>query len=631
MLSSEIINSEQCKEQEMTVETPLFHEVVLMHAQTTPDALAVVDGSIRLSYGELDKLSAHLGLVLRNAGVSRGGVVAVHIDRSVEWIVAMLAVLRIGGVCMPLDPNAPPNRATRALRAAQPVLTLISARDLVAAPSDDARPVIRVDVSTPSPDPVPDLPELRLCMDDIAYAMHTSGSSGRAKIVLAQHRWLAEGARSGALVNGTTQADRGSWLGAAGAGIAVHEVCNLLWAGASIHVAPRDVIAAPPKLRDWLLENRITQAFVVTAVGEVLQGLAWPTDSPLRLVTLGGDRLNRWGPSDLPFDLAISYGSLEAFQIANTLYPREQKITPVTASDRDRAAPPPVGRPLPGVQVRLLEADLTPTPEGAIGEIWIDSESLCLGYFGDPALTADKFRPNPTGTPGGRIYRSGDAGRFRPNGVLEHHGRIDDVVKIRGHRVELGDVEWTLSNHPAVEQVGVVPVEEFEIRVLVACFTAGRGVPPGELRAHATASLPDYMVPTAYVQMNALPLSTNGKIDRSFLPPSDWRTWRPAHPYREPQSDLEVAIAGLSAELLNCEQVGADDHFMEMGGDSLSAARLQARIRDVLGHNIELVDLMSAGTPATLAGQIARRRVKSADPGSQSVRAALSAIRPRRS
>lgn len=615
----------------MLDDSRLFHEVVLEHAKRTPDALAVSDGELEVSYERLDELSAQLARVLLDAGTSRGSIVALYIDRSAEWVVAMLAVLRVGGVCMPLDPLAPPDRALRALKAARPSLTLFSARSGASFPFGTDIPTASVDVSAKTPCTNPGLPAIRLGPEDAAYCMHTSGSSGQAKLVLAQHRWLTRGAYLGALVNGTTHSDRGSWLGAAGAGIAVHEVCNLLWSGASIHVGTRETTASPPALRDWLLENDITQAFVVTPVGEALQSLRWPSHTCLRLVTLGGDRLNRWGSTDLPFDLAVSYGSLEAFQIANTIYPHEKKLTPSTADQHDRKARPPVGRTLPGITVHLLEADRTPTPDGSIGEIWIESEGLCLGYLGDPALTADRFRPHFGGSPGTRIYRSGDAGRFRPDGILEHHGRIDDVVKIRGHRVELGDVEWTLGNHTKLEQVAVVPVDEEDGRVLVACFTAVDECTPLELRTYAAASLPSHMIPVAYVQMESLPLNANGKINRSVLPPAGWRERRPARAYRHPSSRLEAEVIDLFRRILGCEGVGADDHFMEMGGDSLSATRLQALIQDAYGCKVRMTTILDRGSAATIASEISQGRQDMDTPNHEANdRATLAGIRPRR-
>lgn len=580
-------------------------EAVREHAKTMPDKLAVEHGSVTVTYTELDQRSNELARTLVADGVRRGSVVAIHLGRSIEWVVAMLGTLKAGGVCMTLDPKSPTERIERAFEVARPAAVLTHESG-APSPVPGGCPVIEVDVRAPV-DPGAEDPNLPLSQEDLAYAVHTSGSEGRAKIVLAQHSWLTLGAAGGAALNGTGPRDRGSWLGPAGAGIAINEVCGLLWVGASIHIAGQEVLTSPPALRRWLLDNRITQAFVITPVGEVLQSLEWPEDCVLQLMTLGGDRLNRWGPPGLPFEIAVSYGSLEAFQIANSLHPWERRCTPSTATAAQREAPPPVGRPLPGVGVHVLEDELEETPVGSIGQLWIDSDSLSLGYLGDPGLTADKFRPNPFGPPGSRLYRSGDAGRFREDGLLEHHGRIDDVVKVRGHRVELGEVEWVLGGHPDVAQVCVAVARgEDEQAQLVACLVAERDVTPGELRAYAAKRLQDFMVPVAYVLMDQLPMNTNHKVDRRALPPDDWPRWRSTRPYRQPRGGIETRLAALYAELLSMEQVGADDDFMELGGDSLLVARLRVSLEDRFGIRIGLREVMEAGPLAELADRVAR-------------------------
>ncbi|MFD7169149.1 non-ribosomal peptide synthetase [Streptomyces violascens] len=597
-------------------------------ARSTPAAPAVRHGDLELTYQELNRQANQLARKLGRSGVRPGDMVAMYLGRSVEWVVGMLGCLKAGGVCMPLDPAVPAERFGRAIVAGSPaaVVTTVPARStgnpIPATPA--GLPVIALDAGdqVSGEDEAPPLPAPG--HEDLAYAMFTSGSSGEAKIVLAQHSWLALSAARSATINATTAADRGSWLGAAGAGIALHEVGGLLWQGAHIVIGDHEVIASPPALRDWLLAERITQSFVITPVGEVLQNLPWPRDCTLRLLTLGGDRLNRWGPEDLPFEVAVSYGSLEAFQIANSCHPWPLRCTPATATDADRASAPPVGRPIDGVTVHLLEDDgISPVVDG-IGEVWIDSDCLSLGYLGDPAQTADRFRPNPFGAPGSRIYRSGDAGRFRPDGILEHHGRIDNIVKIRGHRVELGDVEWALGQHPDVDQVAVVATMDGDQRRLVACFVAARDVTPLELRNHTVERLPAWMLPVAYVQLAEFPLNTSNKIDRHQLPPANWSRGRPSRAWRAPAPGAETALARLFADLLQVDRVGADDHFMELGGDSLLLAQLQGRMEQDFGARIELPDLMAEPTVSDLARLIPAATA----PGTGA--AALPPIAPRR-
>jgi amino acid adenylation domain-containing protein len=594
-------------------------EAVQHHARTRPHALAVERGADQLTYGELNARANQWARVLSAHGVRRGSLVGVHLGRSIEWVVAMLAVLKAGAASMPLDPGAPADRMARALQVTRPPVVLTGG-PAAAVPAGDSTAVLAFTIPNGGPDH--DL-DLTIEPDDLAYAVHTSGSAGQPKIVLAQHRWLSGGARIGAQLNRTTPDDRGSWLGAAGAGIAVHEVSSLLWTGASIHIGESDTIASPPALLDWLLANRITQSFVVTPVGEVLQSLDWPQPCPLRLMTLGGDKLNQWAPPGLPFEVTVSYGSLEAFQVANSLQPWDQRCTAATATAEDRAAPPPVGRPLPGVIVHVLEPDLRPSAESTIGELWIDSPLLALGYLGDPAQTADRFRPNPFGGPGSRLYRSGDAGRFRTNGILEHHGRIDDVVKIRGHRVEFGEIEWVLASHPAVAQACVTAVHDEGSTHLVACVVATEAATARELRGYVAERLPDYMIPVAYVRMDRLPVNTSNKVDRRSLPPADWRSWRPLRTYRAPDGEVETGLAAMIGELLALAQVGMDDSFVELGGDSLLAARLRTRIEETFAVQAELVEVMTAPTLAALAQYVTSCQASAVPP------VVLPPIRPR--
>ncbi|HEV2640010.1 MAG TPA: non-ribosomal peptide synthetase [Actinocrinis sp.] len=585
--------------------------MVARHALHHPDSLAIERGADRLTYAELDCRADRLARRLAACGVRPGAMVGVHLGRSIEWVLAMLATLKAGAVCLSLDPDAPADRLIRAIEATHPALVLggRSAQDDRLA---QTVPLLLLDLHEfddwPDQDPQGDAAgSVRVQLDDFAFAMHTSGSSGRPKIVLAQHSWLAHGAREGAAINKTSAADRGSWLGPAGAGIAVNEVGGLLWSGASIHIAEQEVIGSPPDLRDWLLATGITQAFVVTPLGELLTRLDWPDRCDLRIMTLGGAKLNRWAPAGLPFEVGVSYGSLEAFQVANSLHPWESRRSPGTATPTDLAAPPPVGRPLPGVDVHLLDEDLAEVAGDALGEFWVDSPALALGYLGEPALTADRFRPNPFGAPGTRLYRSADAGRRRPDGVLEHHGRMDEVVKVRGYRVELGEVEWALGGHPDVTQVCVAPVTDEEGRTdLVACFvgTATAQI----LRDYLDQRLPGYMIPVAYVRMDRLPVNTSDKIDRLALPPADWRGHRPERGYRAPRGEVAARLAELIAGLLGVHRVGADDNFLRLGGDSLLAAKLQAGIEQEYGIRIDLREVFTAEDLTELAERVAAAR-----------------------
>ncbi|HEX4225460.1 MAG TPA: non-ribosomal peptide synthetase, partial [Pseudonocardiaceae bacterium] len=388
-----------------------------------------------------------------------------------------------------------------------------------------------------------------------------------------------------------------------GSSVSVGELWPYLSAGASVHVAEPAVIAAPTELRDWIVRTRITKAYVSMPMAENVFTLDWPEDTALRLLTVGSDKVRRWASAELPFEVAVAIGSSEANGISSGLVPWASRITSATATPADRTGPPPVGRAWPGVRLWLLDDNLRPVPPGAVGELYVGGPELARGYLGDPKQTATRFLPDPFGPSGARLYRTGDLARFAEDGVLHHCGRVDNEVKIRGFRVDPADVETALLTHPMVRDTVVVPVTHPDgSRQLAAYLVTTAAVPATELRDHVSSRLPAYLVPAAYQSMAELPHTVNGKVDRNALPEVVWAA--PPTEHVAPRDELESTLTGLFAEVLRIEQIGVLDDFFQLGGDSLSGAKLTTRITRRLGTKVTVRALLKNPTPAALAGHL---------------------------
>ncbi|MEU8384319.1 non-ribosomal peptide synthetase, partial [Streptosporangium sp. NPDC048865] len=410
-----------------------------------------------------------------------------------------------------------------------------------------------------------------------------------------------------------------------------------------------------------MVASGITRAYVNMPLAELLYGLPWPRETALRLMTVGSDAVRVWPSPGLPFEVAVEYGSAEANGVTSCLVPLEDRCTSVTADETARRARPPIGRAWPGVGVPVLTSGLEPVAAGEVGELFVSGPELARGYLGEPARTAERFLPDPSGG-GGRVYRTGDLVRERPDGRLEHHGRVDQQVKIRGHRVEPAEVEAVLLRHPAVRECVVtgVPGPGGDLRLCAyvvpavapdgaatgAANDAGDGVADGsgggatdgvadgsregvthateELRAFVAARLPGPMVPASWIPMDRLPLNSSNKVDRRALPAPSWGGScgaRPPAATVPPEADGPGAVPredggrGEGADPVTAgvlelweQELGArgalGDHFIRSGGDSLSATRLVERIGTRYGVRIRLRDFLRAPTPETLIRNI---------------------------
>jgi amino acid adenylation domain-containing protein len=565
-----------------------LHRQVEAWARRTPDAPAVIAADASLSYAELDARANRLAHRLRRMGVGGERRVAVMLERSAALVVAELAVMKAGGAYMPLDPAGPTGRAASMLRAAGAAVVLTRAGVRGGVP-ELGIPIVALDEEEPalaseSSDP----PGVPVEMEALAYVIFTSGSTGVPKGVAVPHggaanlvAWLREGYGVGP---GTRTL---LWISPT-FDPSVMETWGTLAAGAALHVVPEALRADPRGLLELMDAQGIHHCVLATPAAEAVmdaldRGAPRPRD--LRAMLVGGEALRRRPPPGLP--LANLYGPTE-----NSVVSTAAVVAP------EGPAAPPIGRPLPGHRAYVLDGHLRLVPQQAAGELYVAGEGLARGYLGQPALTAERFRPDPFAPAGARMYATGDRVRWLPNGELEYLGRADTQVKLRGYRIEVGEIEAALLAHPAVAEAAVVARQEGAGR-LVAYLAAARGAKApsaAELGEHLRSRVPDYMVPAAFVVMEALPLSPSGKVDRRALPdpPASSAAARP-------QTGAERRIVRVWEELLGIEGVGVDDNFFEIGGHSMLVARMQERLAAELGREVTIVELFQFPTVASLA------------------------------
>ncbi|MFD5259247.1 amino acid adenylation domain-containing protein, partial [Streptomyces bobili] len=597
----------------------------LFEAQATsrPDALAVTFQGRELSYEELNARANRLARHLIRHGAGPEQVVALAIPRSLDLVVVLLAILKAGAGYLPIDPDYPTDRIAYMLQDASPVLLLTdtaTATRLLDIRTEQSPPLVLIDhedihatLETKATHNVTDSERTTpLLPHHAAYVIYTSGSTGRPKGVVIPHLNVVDLVAWAASDIGPQRLTKTLAATSLSFDVSVFEIFGPLLSGGSIKV-----------VRD-LLEIHLTDpdrysliSAVPSALSHVLNGSPAGTVKA-DLIVLAGEGLSARTVDELRADvpdarLANIYGPTEATVYATAWY---------SDSGGGRTAPP-IGKPLPNTQVYVLDAGLQPVPAGVTGELYIAGAGLARGYLHRPDLTAERFTANPYGPAGSRMYRTGDLARWRADGVLEFIGRADAQVKVRGFRIELGEIETVLATQSEVAQAVVIVREDRpgdKRLVAYAVPAASAGVDVDVLRGSVAQVLPDYMVPSAFVVLEALPLTPNGKLDRRGLPAPDYAA---ASTRRAPRTDRERVLCGLFAEVLGVADVGIDDSFFELGGHSLLATRLVSRIRSALDTEIGIRALFETPTVAGLASRL--------DDASETVRARLEArVRPER-
>jgi amino acid adenylation domain-containing protein len=567
-------------------------DAVERQAAQTPDALAVSGEGRSLRYGELDAQSNRLAHRLRRLGVRRGDRVAVVLRPGPLTVVAYLGVLKAEAAYLPVDVATPARRVSRMLDEAQVAVVLT---ETALAAHLDGRPaeVMALDEDGRLDGPPLDPPSRVLGGDDLAYVIHTSGSTGSPKGVMVPHRGLSNLIAWHVRTYGVTAADRATQVAGLAFDAAVWEIWPYLTRGASLHVPPEEIRVSPRALLDWMAAEEITLSFLPTPLAEgVLEAIAHGGAARPRLRTMltGGDRLHAGPAQELPFALVNHYGPTENSVVST--------CAPVGAGESS----PSIGRPIANSRAYILDSHLAPVPIGVAGEIHVGGAGLARGYLARPELTAAAFVPDPFGTArGARLYRTGDRARFLLDGRIEFLGRVDDQVKIRGFRVEPGEVECTLAGHPAVREAVVVARGDGpDIAHLCAYVVLQAGGASADLRGFLKERLPSYMVPRHIVTMEALPLTANGKVDRAALP-------APAVPACADEGVARTAdeteLARLWAELLG-RPVGWDENFFDAGGHSLLAARLAGRVRTALDVDLSVRHVFESPTLRELSAVV---------------------------
>jgi amino acid adenylation domain-containing protein len=571
-----------------------FHELVEAWATQQPDAPALIFEEQTLSYQQLDQRANQLAHHLQQLNVQPDTLVGIAAHRSCELVVAMLGVLKAGGAFLPLDPTYPSERLAFMLSDAQaPVL--ITQAELLADLTDHAAQVVCIDRDWPTIAQQPtSQPASAASADTLAYCIYTSGSTGQPKGTLLAHRGLCNLATFQREHFALAAGKRVLQFSALSFDAAVWETAMALGSGATLVLAPAERLAAGAGVLNVLQQQRITHVTLPPSLLAVLDPEPLPD---LERIVVAGEAcpvevVQRWAPGRHFYN---AYGPTET-TVCASIYTCDP-ATPIS---------PPIGRPLPNMQLYVLDTQQQPVPVGVSGELYIGGVGVARGYHNRPDLTAERFVPDPfSNEPRARLYRTGDRVRYRADGNLEFLGRLDQQVKLRGFRIELGEIASVLRQHPAIQDSTVLLREKQPGNPrLVAYLITPEAPTREELRTFLRQTLPEYMVPAAFVALAEWPLTPSGKVDRAALPDPEQEQIGPAHEYVAPRTATEEALARISAELLHIERVGIFDNFFEVGGHSLLATQFISRVRETLNVELPLRSIFEHPTVAELAEAI---------------------------
>ncbi|MFI2612143.1 amino acid adenylation domain-containing protein [Kitasatospora sp. NPDC018619] len=565
--------------------------LVARQAALTPDAPAVSTADRTWTYAELNARANRLAHHLAGLGIGPEALVGVRLERGLDLVAALLAVWKTGAGYLPLDPSHPADRVRWILSDTSAALVLTTSA--LADRAGDT-PELLLDGQDFGHHPATD-PKTPADPAGTAYAIYTSGSTGRPKGVLVTHEGIANRVLWTVRRHGLGPADRVLQKTTIGFDAAGWELFAPLVSGGTVALAPVGAEQDPAALVRSAAEQRITVLQVVPSVLRLLvEEPGWARLADLRLLFSAGEPLH----AEL-CRRALERAGRDGIEIWNTYGPTECSID-VTAQPYDPAqttGPVPIGRPLDGLRVLVLSEDGDLVPVGVPGELYAGGVGVARGYLGRPDLTAERFVPDPYGPAGSRLYRTGDLVRWRSDGTLEYRGRIDHQIKVNGVRIEPGEVEAALVAHPDVDgaMVTAVTAEDGGHR-LVGHVVTRSGRTPDELRSFLRGRLPEPLVPTVLVPLDAFPLTANGKVDRAALPAPDLSGTAGRPPYLAPRTEAERTVAGVWSALLGVAEVGAHDDFFQLGGSSLLLTRLAARLRAASGGEVQLRGLFTAST-----------------------------------
>jgi amino acid adenylation domain-containing protein len=572
-----------------------IHELFERQAERTPDAPAVVHEGEPLTYAELNRRANRLAHHLQAQGVGPDSRVAICVERSPEMVVALLGVLKAGGAYVPLDPSYPAERLGYMLRDSAPVLVLTQERLLDRLPAHgaatlcldrDRERIAGESERNPASGATP---------GSLAYVIYTSGSTGRPKGVMVEHRGLCNLVALHADRLGVEPSSRVLQFASFSFDGHVFEVVMALGQGASLHLAPAGVVLVGEALADLVQAREITHAVLPPAVLAALPGGTEERMSSLQTLIVSGDApsaalMRHWSAGRR---LINGYGPTEA-TVCATLHDY----------DGEGDGPPPIGRPIANTRIYVLDGRGEPVPVGVAGEIHIAGVGVARGYLNQPELTRERFVADPfPGGAGERMYRTGDLGRWLSDGTLEFVGRVDQQVKVRGFRIEPGEVEAALLEQAGVHEAVVVAREDAPGEKRLVAYYTGEALEAEALRSALGARLPEYMVPAAYVRLEELPLTPNGKLDRGALPAPEGAAYA-ARAFEAPRAGVESVLAEVWSRVLGVERVGRRDSFFELGGHSLLAVQVVGALRQA-GVEVAIADLFAHPTLEALASRVA--------------------------
>jgi amino acid adenylation domain-containing protein len=585
------------------------HQLFEACVANDPNRVAVTAGACKLRYGELNARADLVAEQLHALGAGPETLIGLCAPRSPALLVGALGILKSGAAYLPIDSSEPATR-TETMLADASVSIVVTQQAVNEKLENGKRHIFELDQmggllkgrSRKGKEANADAQAgEEVGLKNLAYVIYTSGSTGVPKGVEITHESLANLISWHQNAFQVTAADRATCIARVGFDASVWEIWPYLANGASLHIPCDDKLNDPEALQAWLLEHEITITFVPTPMAERLMTLRWPENTRLRMMLTGGDALHLYPPSDLPFTLVNNYGPTECAVVATSgLVPK------VRVANRL----PSIGRAIANTKIYLLDDALDEVPVGATGEIYIGGIGVARGYRNRPDLTAERFIPSPFNEGGTRIFRTGDRAQLLHDGQIAFVGRLDEQIKIRGFRIEPSEIVAVLGEHPSIAQSAVIAREATpgDLR-LVAYIVPKSGALPtfAELREFLGGRLPDYMLPAMFVKLETMPLTPNGKVDRSALPTPDANNTIGDTVIHTPQTEVEKIVAETLAPLLGMKEVDVQANFFSLGAHSLLGVQLISRLRESLGIDLTLRTVFEAPSVVELSSVIERQ------------------------
>ena len=591
----------------------IFTQIFEEHVQKTPDVVAVVFEGQCVTYAQLNAQVNQLAHYLQSLGVKPEVLVSVYTDRSLEMLVAFLAILKAGGVYVPLDPAYPKDRLAYILSDSQ-VSMLLTQKNLVTQLPEQKACVVCLDADWEVISQQSDgNPVSVVTAENLAYVIYTSGSTGMPKGVMIEHQGMLNHLYAKVWDLKLTETDAIAQTAPQSFDISVWQLLVGLLVGGRVHIFNNEVVRNPAKLLAQIEQQGISILEVVPSLLQMmlqeidLHNQERPHLSKLRWLILTGEALppklcDRWLHNYPTIPMLNAYGPTECSDDV-THYPIYEPLGAETLNT-------PIGQAVVNTQLYILNSQLQPVPIGVAGELYVGGVGVGRGYLNNPELTAQVFIPNPFGTPGTRLYKTGDKARYLSDGNIEFLGRIDYQVKIRGFRIELLEIEAVLAQHPGVRESVVMVWEQAQDKRLVGYVVPHQQEETpdfaDQLRRFLKKKLPEYMIPSAFVMLESLPLTPNGKVDRRALPAPEKSSFTRNASFVQPRDSLELQLTSIWEQVLNVHRVGVQDNFFELGGHSLLALHMMAQIQQQLGKNLPLATLLQNPTIEQIASTISQ-------------------------